>query len=115
MKIEFLESFDHYLTLPREQAYNEFMDSKNLGILRVMIMVFASIMSIAMIINIAVHQTFNFSHVFTLLYVFALVWLIVFYKKIFNLSNIRRSVIVLLLMQLLMFAVVDMTLSLIHI
>ncbi|MBK6874971.1 MAG: serine/threonine-protein phosphatase [Ignavibacteria bacterium] len=109
MKIEFLESFDHYLTLPREQAYNEFMDSKNLGILRVMIMVFASIMSIAMIINIAVHQTFNFSHVFTLLYVFALVWLIVFYKKIFNLSNIRRSVIVLLLMQLLMFVVVDLT------
>lgn len=109
MKIEFLESFDHYLTLPREQAYNEFMDSKNLGILRVMMMVFASIMSIVLIVNIAVHQTFNFSLVITLLYVLALVWCIVFYKKLFNLSNIRRSVIIFLLMQLLMFAVVDLT------
>jgi serine phosphatase RsbU (regulator of sigma subunit) len=109
MKIEFLESFDHYLTLPREQAYNEFMDSKNLGILRVMMMVFASIMSIVLIVNIAVHQTFNFSLIITLLYVLALVWCIIFYKKLFNLSNIRRSVIIFLLMQLLMFAVVDLT------
>lgn len=109
MKIEFLESFDHYLTLPREQAYNEFMDSKNLGILRVMMMVFASIMSIVLIVNIAVHQTFNFSLIITLLYVLALAWCIIFYKKLFNLSNIRRSVIIFLLMQLLMFAVVDLT------
>ena len=109
MKIEFLESFDHYLTLPREQAYNEFMDSKNLSILRVMMLVFASIMSIVLIVNIAVHQTFNFSLVITLLYVLALVWCVVFYKKLFNLSNIRRSVIIFLLMQLLMFAVVDLT------
>ena len=109
MKIEFLESFDHYLTLPREQAYNEFMDSKNLSILRVMMLVFASIMSIVLIVNIAVHQTFNFSLIITLLYVLALVWCIIFYKKLFNLSNIRRSVIIFLLMQLLMFAVVDLT------
>lgn len=109
MKIEFLESFDHYLTLPREQAYNEFMDSKNLRILRVMMMVFAFIMSIALIVNIAVHQTFSFSLVITLLYVIALVWCIIFYKKLFNLSNIRRSVIIFLLMQLLMFTFVDLT------
>lgn len=109
MKIEFLKSFDHYLTLPREQAYNEFTDMKNLRILRVMIMIMAFIYSIALILNLAVHQTINFALILTLVNILILVFTLVFYKKLFNLSNIRRSVIIFILLQMFMLTVVKIT------
>ncbi len=109
MKIEFLESFDHYLTLPREQAYNEFMDGKNLRILRVMTVIMASIFLITFIVNVAVHQTLNLSLLITIVNLLLLFIIWAFGKKIFNLLNIRKSVIIFILVQMLMITAIKMT------
>ena len=109
MKIEFLESFDHYLTLPREQAYNEFMDEKNLRIIRVMTVIMSSIFLITLILNLAVHQSLNLSLIITIINLLFLLFMWMSGKKIFNLSNIRKSVIIFIIVQMFMITAVKMT------
>lgn len=109
MKIDFLESFDHYLTLPREQAYNEFMDEKNLRIFRVMLLIFAIISGVAVIVNIAMHQSLNAALLINIFNLLALLFLRFRFSSFFSLSNIRRAVIVFTIVQAVVFTVADLT------
>ncbi len=109
MKIDFLESFDHYLTLPRERAYNEYIDEKNLKSMRVMLTITAAVATIILIVNIAKYQALNLSLVLSVVNIAALLILRIFHSKIFNITNIRRSVIVFLLVQMFVFIAVEYT------
>ena len=109
MKIDFLESFDHYLTLPRERAYNEYMDEKNLKVLKVMLVISACISFISLIVNLGMHQSFNTALVISLLNLAVLVIVRIFYDRLFDVSNIRRWVIIFMIFQSLMFVLTDIT------
>lgn len=109
MKIDILESFDHYLTLPRDQAYNEFVDSKNLKVLRVMLIIQALITLIIFIVNLAVHEEFNFALAVTIVNFAAIVIIRMLYSRIFSLSNIRKGVLIFILSQLLFMITIDLT------
>ncbi|MBX7041448.1 MAG: PP2C family protein-serine/threonine phosphatase [Ignavibacteria bacterium] len=107
MKIDFLESFDHYLTLPRERAYDEYMDEKNLKVLRVMLVISGCISLISIIVNLAMHQSFNTALVISLLNLAILIIARVFYDRFFDISNIRKWVIIFMIFQSVMFVLVD--------
>lgn len=96
-----LTSFDHYLTLPREEAYNRFLDEKNLKIFKVILIISILIYSIITIVNLGMNVSLNASLVITLLYLAALTFARIKYNKIFDVSNIRKFVYIFIISQLL--------------
>lgn len=107
--MELIETFDKYLTLLREQAYNQYLDERNLKIFRVMLTIFAFIFVIAIIINLADNQSLNLALILTFINLIAIVFARFSYKKLFTVSNIRRSVFVFLILQLFMFIAMEVT------
>lgn len=100
--MELIETFDKYLNLPREAAYNQYLDERNLKIFRVMLIIFEFLFGITLIVNIADQQTFNAALVFTIVNLILISIGIAFYKRIFSLLNIRRYIFIFLIMQLFM-------------
>jgi serine phosphatase RsbU (regulator of sigma subunit) len=98
--LEIIETFDRFLTLPREQAYNQYLDERNLKIFKVMLTIFSIIFTIAVTVNLVDNQSLNLALVLGFLNLIALITAMVIYKKYFNVSNIRRSIFIFLILQL---------------
>ncbi len=98
--MELIETFDKYLTLPREQAYNQYLDERNLKIFKVMLVIFSFIYSIAVIVNLVDNQSLNLALIITLINLIFIISARILFKKFFNLSNIRRSIFIFLILQL---------------
>jgi len=98
--LELIETFDRYLTLPREQAYNQYLDERNLKIFKVMLTIFSIIFTIAVTVNLVDNQSLNLALVLGFLNLIAIITAMVIYKKYFNVSNIRRSIFIFLILQL---------------
>ncbi len=98
--MELIETFDRYLTLPREQAYNQYLDERNLKIFKVMLTIFSIIFTIAVTVNLVDNQSLNLALVLGFLNLIAIITAMVIYKKYFNVSNIRRSIFIFLILQL---------------
>lgn len=98
--MEIIETFDRFLTLPREQAYNQYLDERNLKIFKVMLTIFSIIFTIAVTVNLVDNQSLNLALVLGFLNLIALITAMVIYKKYFNVSNIRRSIFIFLILQL---------------
>ncbi len=105
--MELIETFDKYLSLPREAAYNQYLDERNLKIFRVMLFIFEFIFGLILIINLATLQTFNAALVLAIINLLLMGIALLFYKKMFNLQNIRRYIFIFLILQLIMFISVD--------
>lgn len=101
--MEKFESFDEYIDKPREQAYSIFQDRKNLKIFRFILTSFSVISLIMLMVNIATIGTVNFSLFLIILNFITVAALRTFYKKVFNITNIRRSIFVFLISQLVIF------------
>lgn len=102
-----LETFDRYLTIPREQAYNQYLDERNLRIFKVILLIFAFIFAIMFTVNLATNKSINIALILTLLSLTLLVAARMIYKNLFNISNIRKSVFIFLVFQLLVFIAID--------
>lgn len=98
--MEIIETFDRFLTLPREQAYNQYLDERNLKIFKVMLTIFSIIFTIAVTVNLVDNQSLNLALVLGFLNLIAIITAMVIYKKYFNVSNIRRSIFIFLILQL---------------
>lgn len=96
------EAFDQYLTFPRVEAYNLSMDKKNIKTFKVVLNIFIIISVISIAINIGTKQTFNFALVLSLINLITLVSFRIIYKRFFNTGNIRRSIFIFMIFQLLM-------------
>lgn len=102
-----LDTFDRFLTVSRDQAYNQYLDERNLRIFRVILIIFAFIFTVTVIINLGVNKSLNFALILTLLNLIILVAARAMYNKVFNISNIRKFVFIFLVAQLLMFLSID--------
>lgn len=98
--MEILETFDKYLNVSRNQAYNQFLDERNLKIMKVMLSIFGFITAVMFAVNLAEDEAFNIPVILSLINFIIIVSLIIFYKKLFNLSNIRRYIFIFLIFQL---------------
>lgn len=98
--MELIETFDRYLTLPREQAYNQYLDERNLKIFKVMLAIFSVIFAIAVTVNLVDNHSFNLALFLEIVNLIAIISAMVIYKKFFNVSNIRRSIFIFLILQL---------------
>ena len=96
------DSINQYLNYPREQAYNLFLDKKNLKIFKVVLNIFILITVISSAVNIGTNQTLNFAIILSLINLILLVSFRVIYKRYFNTGNIRRSIFIFLIFQLIM-------------
>ncbi len=105
--MDLLETFDHYLNYPRDQAYNLYLDRKNLKIFRPVLLIFIFIYVITTAVNIGDLQSFNASLVISVINLIVLTGLRFKYKKIFNINNIRRYIYIFLIVQLLMLLTID--------
>lgn len=105
--MEILETFDKYLNVSREQAYNQFLDERNIKIFRVMLWIFAFFSALIFTINLSEKESFDISAALLLLNLIIIVSLIIVNKKLINLSNVRRFVFFFLIFQLFMYIAVD--------
>ena len=96
------ESFDQYLHYPREQAYNLFLDVKNLKTFKVMLNVFILIYAITFTVNLATYETFNFALILNFVLLVILVFVRFFYSKYFKTENIRKSIFAFMIFVLLL-------------
>ena len=98
--LELIETFDKYLTLPREQAYNQYLDERNLKIFKVILFVFEFIFSILFIVNLATNQSLNVALILIGINLLSIGTALFIYKKVFTISNIRRYIFIFLISQL---------------
>lgn len=95
--------------MPREQAYNHYLDEKNLKTFKVILLLLSLTFAIIFTVNLADNQSFNFSLALTLFTLTILVAARIVYKNIFNIENIRRYIFITLVFQLLMAIAIDVT------
>lgn len=95
--------------MPREQAYNHYLDEKNLKTFKVILLLLSLTFAIIFTVNLADSQSFNFSLALTLFTLTILVAARIVYKNIFNIENIRRYIFITLVFQLLMAIAIDVT------
>ncbi len=96
-----LETFDSYLSLPREEAYNQYLDARNLKIFKVILSLVGLAFAIIFIVNLVDKHTFNLSLVLGFVNLAVIIIARIIYKKAFNISNIRKYVFIFLIVQLL--------------
>ncbi|MEP7146552.1 MAG: SpoIIE family protein phosphatase, partial [bacterium] len=107
--MDLLERFDKYLDFPREEAYNQYLDERNLKIFKIILIILASILGIIFIANVADNKSFNISLVLTLITIIVLSAGRIFYNKIFNIFNIRKYIFIFLIFQLFMSIAISVT------
>lgn len=100
--MDLLEQIDSYVEYPRDEAYNRYLDERNLRVFKTILVVLSGLYLLMAVINIADNEYLNFSFVLILISSVFLFTLRFFYKKLFNVGNIRRSIFIILLIQLLL-------------
>jgi len=101
--LEIADTFDRFLSLPRERAYNQYLDEKNLKIFRRMLYVFELIFLISVIVIIDQSESLNPGIILALINLIIISISLIFYKKLFRLDNIRKYVFAFILLQFVMF------------
>lgn len=107
--MDILERIDTYLELPRDEAYDRYLDEKNLKIFRIILFASVLIFTMAIIVNLADNESFNFSLGLMIANVLILLGARIFYKKLFNIGNIRRYILIFLVFELLMMISMELT------
>ncbi|MDZ4712246.1 MAG: PP2C family protein-serine/threonine phosphatase [bacterium] len=107
--MDLLDRFDRYLELPRDQAYNHYLDERNLKIFKGILVGIIALQVILGIINIADNVTFNVSLILTIINIVILVATRIVYKNYFNVHNIRRYIFIFLIFQLFLSIAIQMT------
>ncbi|MEO8210209.1 MAG: PP2C family protein-serine/threonine phosphatase [bacterium] len=102
-----LETFDRFLTVPRDRAYNQYLDERNLRIFKVILLIFMLIIAVMSIVNLVNLKSVNIALIVSVLNLIILAAARIRYNKIFNISNIRKYVFIFLIFQLLIFLAVD--------
>jgi serine phosphatase RsbU (regulator of sigma subunit) len=101
--LEIADTFDRFLSLPGERAYNQYLDEKNLKIFRRMLYVFELIFLISVIVIIDQSESLNPGIILALINLIIISISLIFYKKLFRLDNIRKYVFAFILLQFVMF------------
>jgi len=84
--------FDKYVTLQKEEAYSLHSDEKNYKIFRRVLITISIILCIIFLISI-LEKGANNTSFFVFLFVIPVIFLFIFlYRRIFNISNIRKSI-----------------------
>ena len=102
-----LQTFDTYLQHPREQAYNLFIDEKNLRFFKSVLNFFIAIITIMATVNISSTGHVNISFIIAILNFAVLLTLRIIYNKYFDTGNIRKSVFIFVIAQMLVFMSFD--------
>ncbi len=105
--MEILDTFDRYLTVSRSQAYNQFLDERNLRVFRVVLWIYSFLTAIFFTALLATTKSFGLSAFLLLINLMLLVGSRIAYKKLFNLSNIRKYIFFFLIFQLFLFISVE--------
>lgn len=105
--MDLLETFDRYLNLPRDQAYNEYLDEKNVKIFKHVLTVVLIVYAIVLAVNIADQRSFNLSLFITLSGLIIIAIFRTVYGKVVSKSNVRRYLFIFLISQLLIFISID--------
>jgi len=106
MRLDNPFSFDRYVELPREEAYGLFRDEKNFSTLKSILIGVGIPLGIIVIVLLAEDGFGIATGLFCLAFLF-FAGLRIFYKKIFNLNNIRKRLYVLFVTLLLLFLVIN--------
>ncbi|HMS64843.1 MAG TPA: PP2C family protein-serine/threonine phosphatase [Ignavibacteria bacterium] len=96
------DSIDQYLSYPREQAYNLFLDKKNLKTFKFVLNIFILVNFTAFAVNLGSNLSLNLSLILSLINLTVVVSARIVYNKYFNTGNIRRSIFIFLIFQLIM-------------
>lgn len=102
-----LETFDHYVSLPKNEAYNEYLDEKNLKIFKIVLIFFIVLYAIIFTVNLADTQTFNPALVISLLSLTLIFVLRILYNRKISKSNVRRIISFFLIYNLLSLISID--------
>lgn len=106
--MDILDTFEKYLNQPREQAYNVYLDEKNVKIFKVIVLVNILIFGIMLIVNIADLQTLNLALFITTFDLILLSVLRIMYRKFINVENVRKYIFVFLIVQFIAILSVDL-------
>ena len=94
-------TFDKYLDYTKEEAYNLFCNEKNLKILRRFLYVLIVVFGIVLLVNSLDISFFSIPAMLMLFFCLASLFLRIYYKKIFSISNIRKYLFTILIATLL--------------
>jgi len=90
--LESLLDVDKYLTLPKEKSYRLSHDTANIKILRGMLIGIACFFSISFFVTLADKERFTIGAGILLFNLIVLVSSLIVYKKVFNVSNVRKYI-----------------------
>lgn len=94
--------FDNYLNLPREDAYNLYLDERNLRVFKTILWIVIFIFGAVFIITLAEAEKINIATAIALINLIVLITARVNYKRFFNSYNIRKYIFIFLILELLM-------------
>ncbi|MDQ3193573.1 MAG: PP2C family protein-serine/threonine phosphatase [Bacteroidota bacterium] len=107
--MDLLERFDKYLDLPREEAYNQYLDERNFKVFKIILLILSSVFVVIFIVNLAGNVSFNVSSILTLFTLIILAASRIFYNKLFNILNVRKYIFIFLIFQLFMSLAISIT------
>lgn len=90
--MESLLDVDKYLTLPKEKSYRLFHDTTNIKVLRGMLIGVACFFSISFFVTLADKGRFTLSAAILLINLIVLISSLILYKRVFNISNVRKYI-----------------------
>ena len=94
--------FDKYLDYSKEEAYTLFCNEKNFKILRRFLYVLIIVFGIVLFVNSIKISFFSFTVILMLISCITSLFLRIYYKRIFNVSNVRKYLFVILIATLLL-------------
>jgi len=94
-------TFDKYLDYTKEEAYTLFCNEKNLKILRRFLYVLIVVFGIVFLVNSLDISFFSIPAMLMLFFCLSSLFLRIYYKKIFNISNVRKYLFTVLIAALL--------------
>ncbi|MBL7127950.1 MAG: SpoIIE family protein phosphatase [Ignavibacteria bacterium] len=100
-------TFDKYLDYTKEEAYTLFCNEKNLKILRRFVYVLIVVFGIVLLVNSLGISFFSISAMLMLFSCLASLFLGIYYKKIFSISNVRKYIFTILIATLLIFLITN--------
>lgn len=95
-------TFDKYLDYSKEEAYTLFCNEKNFKILRRFLYVLIIVFGIVLFVNSIKISFFSFTVMLMLISCITSLFLRIYYKRIFNVSNVRKYLFVILIATLLL-------------
>lgn len=102
-----LETFDHYISLPKNEAYNEYLDVKNIRYLKLVLNLFILLYVILFSVNLADNESYNFALLIALLALTFFVSFRILYKRKVSINNVRKFITFFLIFNLIALISID--------